>query len=148
MDHHHIKQRVADFGEVFTAPREVEAMVDLVGHEADRLDSRFLEPACGDGNFLAVILTRKLAVAERLARLAPANFARLAIQAVTSLYGVEIQQGHVEACRKRLLAIVAERAERHLDDANLQPFLQAIIAVLARNILWGDALTLKEPNSE
>ena len=56
------KQRVADHGEVFTAEREVNAMLDLVKQETERIDSRFLEPACGDGNFLAEILRRKLAV--------------------------------------------------------------------------------------
>ena len=53
------KERVAERGEVFTAEREVNAMCDLVANECLRPDSRFLEPACGDGNFLAVILKRK-----------------------------------------------------------------------------------------
>ena len=55
------RERVAAHGEVFTAEREVKAMCDLVKPETERIDSRFLEPACGDGNFLAEILTRKLA---------------------------------------------------------------------------------------
>ena len=59
------KQRVADHGEVFTAEREVNAMLDLVKQETERIDSRFLEPACGDGNFLSEILRRKLAVVKR-----------------------------------------------------------------------------------
>lgn len=56
------KQRVADHGEVFTNPREVNAMLDMVKQETERIDSRFLEPACGNGNFLAEVLRRKLAV--------------------------------------------------------------------------------------
>ena len=57
------RARVADHGEVFTADREVNAMLDLVKQDTERVDSRFLEPACGDGNFLAEILRRKLQAA-------------------------------------------------------------------------------------
>ena len=60
------KKRVRDHGEVFTAEREVKAMCDLVKDETERIDSRFLEPACGNGNFLAEILTRKLATVKKL----------------------------------------------------------------------------------
>lgn len=56
------RERVQQHGEVFTNEREVNAMLDLVKHETERIDSRFLEPACGDGNFLAEILRRKLRV--------------------------------------------------------------------------------------
>jgi type I restriction-modification system DNA methylase subunit len=58
------KQRVADHGEVFTPSWMVEAMLDLVKDETERIDSRFLEPACGSGNFIVQILKRKLAVVE------------------------------------------------------------------------------------
>ena len=68
------KQRVADHGEVFTADREVNAMLDLVKQETERIDSRFLEPACGDGNFLAEILRRKLAVVKANYRKSPADY--------------------------------------------------------------------------
>ena len=59
------KKRVADHGEVFTSEREVNAMLDLVKQETDRIESKFLEPACGTGNFLAEILRRKLAVVQK-----------------------------------------------------------------------------------
>lgn len=59
------RQRVVDHGEVFTAEREVKAMCDLVKQETERIESRFLEPACGNGNFLAEVLTRKLAVVRK-----------------------------------------------------------------------------------
>ena len=55
------KQRVTDHGEVFTPSWMVEDMLNLVKGESERIDSRFLEPACGDGNFLKVVLQRKLA---------------------------------------------------------------------------------------
>ena len=56
------RQRVTEHGEVFTAEREVKAMCDLVKQETERIDSRFLEPACGTGNFLTEILARKLCI--------------------------------------------------------------------------------------
>ena len=91
------KQRVADHGEVFTAEREVNAMLDLVKNETERIDSRFLEPACGDGNFLAEILRRKLAVVKRKYTKSPADYAKNAILAVSSMYGVDILRDNVEA---------------------------------------------------
>ena len=74
------KQRVADHGEVFTAEREVNAMLDLVKQETERIDSRFLEPACGDGNFLAEILRRKLAVVKANYRRNPADYEKYQIR--------------------------------------------------------------------
>ena len=99
------KQRVADHGEVFTAEREVNAMLDLVKQETERIDSRFLEPACGDGNFLAEILRRKLAVVKVNYRRNPADYEKYAVIAVTSIYGIDILQDNVEACRERLFGI-------------------------------------------
>ena len=84
------KQRVADHGEVFTAEREVKAMCDLVADECLRIDSRFLEPACGDGNFLAEVLTRKLSVVRKKYQKSPYDYERNAIHALTSIYGVDI----------------------------------------------------------
>lgn len=82
------KQRVADHGEVFTAEREVNAMLDLVKQETERIDSRFLEPACGDGNFLAEILRRKMAVVKNNYRRSPVDYEKYAVIAVTSIYGI------------------------------------------------------------
>ena len=99
------KKRVADHGEVFTAEREVNAMLDLVKQETERIDSRFLEPACGDGNFLAEILRRKLAVVLRQYGKSPADYEKYAVLAASSIYGVDILQDNVEACRARLFEI-------------------------------------------
>jgi len=82
------KQRVADHGEVFTAEREVNAMLDLVKQETERIDSRFLEPACGNGNFLAEILRRKLSVVKSRYGKNPDDYERYAVIAVTSIYGL------------------------------------------------------------
>lgn len=99
------KQRVADHGEVFTSEREVNAMLDLVKHETERIDSRFLEPACGNGNFLAEILRRKLAVVrQRYSKNAP-DYEKFAVVAITSLYGIDILQDNINECRERLFHI-------------------------------------------
>lgn len=96
------KERVTQRGEVFTAEREVNAMLDLVKNECLRPDSRFLEPACGDGNFLSAILRRKLAELRRKYKKSPRDYERLAIVAIGSLYGIDIMDDNVLACRKRL----------------------------------------------
>ena len=94
------RQRVADHGEVFTNPREVNAMLDLVRDESFRLDSRFLEPACGDGNFLIEILRRKLSLLQDIKSQTEWEFKSLI--AVGSCYGIDILPDNAEACRARL----------------------------------------------
>ena len=94
------RQRVADHGEVFTNPREVNAMLDLVRDESFRLDSRFLEPACGDGNFLIEILRRKLSLLQDIKSQTEWEFQSLI--AVGSCYGIDILPDNAEACRTRL----------------------------------------------
>ena len=102
------RQRVSDHGEVFTAEREVNAMLDLVKQETERVDSRFLEPACGDGNFVVEILRRKLAAAKKRATppkrqtVVPLEFEKQSVIAVASIYGVDLLQDNVIACRQRL----------------------------------------------
>ena len=97
------KERVSTHGEVFTAAREVNAMCDLVKDECLRPDSRFLEPACGDGNFLAVILQRKLGELRRKYKKSPRDYEKQSIVAIGSLYGVDILNDNVDACRERLI---------------------------------------------
>jgi len=138
------KQRVADHGEVFTADREVNAMLDLVKQETERIDSRFLEPACGNGNFLAEILRRKLAVVKSRYGKNPADYERYAVIAVTSIYGVEILPDNTEECRERLFNIWNERYTKECKgDANDET-RQAVRFILKKNILCGDALTLEQ----
>ena len=102
------KERVADHGEVFTADREVQAMCDLVKQETERIDSRFLEPACGDGNFLAEILKRKLAIVKKKYRRSAYDWERYSLLALGSMYGVDILQDNCLACRERLFQIWEE----------------------------------------
>lgn len=141
------KQRVAAHGEVFTPPHIVEAMLDLVEQETANLASRFLEPACGDGNFLEPVLRRKLAVVDRFYKKSQYEWERNAVLAVTSLYGIDILEDNVQACRERLLGVVAERHDTHFEEPNLR-FLESVRYILARNIVWGDALTLLTVGSE
>lgn len=138
------RRRVADYGEVFTAEREVNAMLDLVANEAVRIESRFLEPACGDGNFLAEILRRKLAEVARRYGGARSDFEMWSILAVMSIYGVELLADNAAACRKRLFAIWDAAYVAHCKDEVREVCREAVRHILAHNILCGDALTLKQ----
>ena len=138
------KQRVADHGEVFTSQREVSAMLDLVQQETERIDSRFLEPACGTGNFLAEVLERKLRVVDRRYRRSQVEYERYALLAVSSIYGIDLLEDNVVECRRRLLAIV----ESHCKSLFNADFLRAIQFVLERNIIHGDALSLQTVGTE
>ena len=133
------KQRVADHGEVFTGQREVNAMLDLVQQETARIDSRFLEPACGTGNFLAEILERKLRVVDGRYRRSPLEYERYALLAVASIYGIDLLEDNVAECRRRLLSIVEEHGGSFFNE----DFLRVIRFVLGRNIIHGDALSLQ-----
>jgi hypothetical protein len=135
------RKRVADHGEVLTGKREVNAMLDLVKQETQRIESRFLEPACGNGNFLTEILERKLRVVEGRYGKSSLEYERNAVLAVSSIYGIDILEDNVVECRKRLLAIF----DRH--DSNLfkEQCLNTVKYILERNIIWGDALTLNTP---
>lgn len=127
------KQRVVDHGEVFTAKREVDAMLDLVKHETDRIESRFLEPACGTGNFLAEVLDRKLAVVTSRYGKSEADWDRYAIIAASSIYGIDILPDNVEKCRERLLKPYSKCREE---------VRRSVKYILDRNIVCGDALSL------
>jgi hypothetical protein len=132
------KQRVADHGEVFTPPWMVEAMLDLVKDESERIDARFLEPACGSGNFLVQVLKRKLAAVEK--RYGKSDFERrhFALFGLMCVYGIELLADNIAECRANLLAIFAEYLG--LDPAD--DLYRAAAAILAVNVVQGDALTL------
>lgn len=132
------KKRVAAYGEVYTGKREVNAMLDLVKQETERIESRFLEPACGIGNFLAEILERKLRVAEKKYRKSLAEYEFNAVIAVSSIYGIDLLEDNVAACRQRLLGIFDWKF-KSLFKEDLRNVVKFI---LERNIIWGDALTL------
>ena len=137
------KQRVADHGEVFTSDREVYAMLDLVQQETERIDSRFLEPACGTGNFLVEILRRKLTAVEAKYKKSQLEYERYAVIAISSIYGVDIMEDNVLECRDRLLKIFKEQYARLFRKTFKEDCVHAVHFILDRNILWGDALTLR-----
>ena len=138
------KQRVADHGEVFTAEREVKAMCDLVKQETERIESRFLEPACGNGNFLAEVLSRKLAVVKSRYGKSPADYEKYSVLAVTSIYGVELLPDNAAECRSRLFALWDEAYTANNRQAADDQCREAVRFILEKNILCGDALTLRQ----
>lgn len=136
------RQRVADHGEVFTAQREVKAMCDLVDSECQRIESRFLEPACGNGNFLAEVLERKLAVVKSRYGKHPADYERHSVVAVMSLYGVELLPDNAAECRERLFAIWGKAYKAAVKKQVSELCREAVRYILEKNILCGDALTM------
>lgn len=139
------KHRVTEHGEVFTAEREVNAMLDLVKSETERIDSRFLEPACGTGNFLAAILNRKLAVVESRYKKSQLEWERYAVLAVSSIYGVDILQDNIGECIERLFLIFDTLYTHRFKGNCKEDCRKAVRFILSKNILWGDALSLKTP---
>lgn len=136
------KKRVAEHGEVFTAEREVNAMLDLVKQETQRIDSRFLEPACGDGNFLVEILRRKLAVVKANYKKNPADYEKYSVIAVTSIYGIDIMHDNVLSCRERLYEIWNKEYSANCKEEATDECRDSVKYILERNILCGNALSL------
>lgn len=136
------KERVAEHGEVFTNEREVKAMCDLVKDESERIESRVLEPACGDGNFLAEILNRKLATVSKCYAKRPDDWEKYSIVALSSLYGVDIMPDNVQECRERLFRIWSEAHSSAVGKDAMPGIEDSARYVLQCNILCGDALTL------
>jgi hypothetical protein len=139
------KKRVNDHGEVFTAEREVNTMLDLVKQETERIDSRFLEPACGNGNFLAEVLRRKLAVVEDRYAKSQIEFERYSVIAISSIYGVDILEDNAIECRERLFNIFNEKYTSLYKTQCKEECRRSVRFILNRNILWGDALNFTNP---
>lgn len=147
----HIKQvksrkRVEDHGEVFTSHREVNAMLNLVNQETERIDSRFLEPACGTGNFLVEILRRKLMIVEDRYRKNQYEYEIYSVISVASIYGLDILKDNLEECRNRLFRLFDEQYTKNYKDNCKEECRKSVHFILGKNILWGNALTLKTPD--
>jgi hypothetical protein len=138
------KKRVADHGEVFTPQWLVENMLDLVKGETERIDSRFLETACGSGNFLVPVLQRKLAAVE--AKFGKSNFERqhYALLAMMCAYGIELLADNIVECRANMLAVFAE----YLNLGEKDDLFRAAFYVLSKNLVHGDALTMRMHNGQ
>ena len=132
------KQRVADHGEVFTPPWMVEAMLDLVKGDSERIDSRFLEPACGSGNFLVQVLQRKLATVKMKYRQSEFEKHHFSLYGLMCIYGVELLADNIIECRGNLLSAFSES----LALEKVDELYQAASFVLTQNIVQGDALTM------
>jgi hypothetical protein len=133
------KKRVADHGEVFTPSWLVEAMLDLVKGETERIDSRFLEPACGSGNFLVTILKRKLAAVEFKYGKSDFEKRQYALLAVMCLYGIELLADNITECRANMLDVLADYLNVVEEDA----LYRAAARVLSQNLIHGDALAMR-----
>jgi len=142
------RQRLIDHGEVFTPPGLVNDMLDLVAHECERIDSRFLEPACGNGNFLAEVLRRKLLTVDRKDAKNKSRWQRDAVLAVCSLYGIDLLADNIAVCKARLLAIVADTYEACHKTALPDAVCRAVAFILAKNIVQADALTFRTSDDQ
>ncbi|NLV74626.1 MAG: hypothetical protein GXY52_08085 [Chloroflexi bacterium] len=144
------KARVAEHGEVFTAEREVNAMLDLVKLQTERIDSLFLEPACGTGNFLVPILQRKLDVVKKryggVRR--RADFEFWSVIAVMSVYGVELLEDNAAECRSRLYDTWNTQYSANNKKEATEACRAVVRYVLERNILCGDALSLLDSRGQ
>lgn len=134
------KKRVADHGEVFTPPWLVEKMLDLVKGETERIDARFLEPACGSGNFLVPILQRKLAAVELKFGKSDFEKRHYALLAVMCAYGIELLPDNIAECRANMLEVVAD----YLGLAETDELYRAAFYVLSLNLVHGDAMTMRD----
>ena len=132
------RERVADHGEVFTPAWMVDAMLDLVKEESERIDSRFLEPTCGSGNFLVRVLQRKLAAVEMKFGKFDFETRHYALLGLMCIYGIELLPDNIVECRANLLEIFAEYLNLNESD----DFYRAASSMLEQNLIHGDALTM------
>lgn len=137
------KQRMADYGEVLTPQHIVGDMLDMVKQETGRIDSRFLEPACGTGNFLVEVLRRKLQVVEKRYSKNQLDFERYAVLAVSSIYGIDILADNAEECRQRLIQAFDAAYSALFGEKTKSACRESVRYILKCNIIHGDALTLQ-----
>jgi hypothetical protein len=133
------KQRVADHGEVFTPLWMVEAMLGLVKEESERIDSRFLEPACGSGNFVVQVLRRKLVAVDLKFGKSDFEKRHYALFGLMCIYGIELLDDNIAECRDNLLETFAEYLKLDVSDDHYA----AAAYVLSQNLIHGDALTMR-----
>lgn len=140
------RERVRGYGEVFTPAWLVRKMCDVVGDACRDPEARFLEPACGDGNFLVEILRRKLETVRARYRKKRSRYEAVAFVAMASLYGIELLEDNVARCRERLLEVWRRAYPFRKPGPHHEALLAALRAVLSRNILIGDTLKRQHLN--
>ena len=142
------KSRVSNFGEVLTSKREVLDMLNLVNTETSRLDSRFLEPACGDGNFLTEVLNFKLDILEKNYSKNQYEFEKFSIQIFTSIYGIDILEDNIISARERLFNQFFDLYNKKFKSNINQKLLDCIKYILKLNLVHADALSLKKVKND
>ena len=142
------KSRVSNFGEVLTSKREVLDMLNLVNTETSRLDSRFLEPACGDGNFLKEVLNFKLDILEKNYSKNQYEFEKFSIQIFTSIYGIDILEDNIISARERLFNQYFDLYIKKFKSNINQKLLDCIKYILKLNLVHADALSLKKVKND
>jgi len=142
------KSRVSNFGEVLTSKREVLDMLNLVNTETSRLDSRFLEPACGDGNFLTEVLNFKLDILEKNYSKNQYEFEKFSIQIFTSIYGIDILEDNIISARERLFNQYFDLYNKKFKSNINQKLLDCIKYILKLNLVHADALSLKNVKND
>ena len=142
------KSRVSNFGEVLTSKREVLDMLNLVNTETSRLDSRFLEPACGDGNFLTEVLNFKLNILEKNYSKNQYEFEKFSIQIFTSIYGIDILEDNIISARERLFNQYFDLYNKKFKSNINQKLLDCIKYILKLNLVHADALSLKKVKND
>jgi len=142
------KSRVSNFGEVLTSKREVLDMLNLVNTETSRLDSRFLEPACGDGNFLTEVLNFKLDILEKNYTKNQYEFEKFSIQIFTSIYGIDILEDNIISARERLFNQYFDLYNKKFKSNINQKLLDCIKYILKLNLVHADALSLKKVKND
>lgn len=134
------RERISAYGEVFTGEKEVSAMLDLVASEANKIDSTFLEPACGNGNFLIQILERKMQTVKRKYKKVQYDYEKNLFVAVASIYGIDIQEDNVRECIERLYKYIEKEYKRLFKTTFDTEFLKSLHYVLETNIIFGNSL--------
>lgn len=142
------KSRVSNFGEVLTSKREVLDMLNLVNTETLRLDSRFLEPACGDGNFLTEVLNFKLDILKKNYSKNQYEFEKFSIQIFTSIYGIDILEDNIISARERLFNQYFDLYNKKFKSNINQKLLDCIKYILKLNLVHADALSLKKVKND
>jgi hypothetical protein len=122
----------------------VDAMLDLVKDESERIDSRFLEPACGSGNFITKILRRKLTAVEMKYGKSDFDRQQYALLALMCIYGIELLPDNIVECRNNVLEVFSDYLQLDVTD----DLYRAASFVLSQNLVHGDALTMRASDGQ
>ena len=141
-------ERITNFGEVFTNKNEVTSMLDMVKHETVRIDGRFLEPACGNGNFLLEILKRKILTVEYRYKKSQTEFEKYSILAISSIYGIDLLKDNIAKCKERLFELINTKyTSLYKKTVNIE--IQNVFKfILDKNLLVGDCLSMLQMNNK